>query len=688
MIIFRKEILFLALFIFCQHSIFARKVNRDVLAFWDSSETEEDEYTFSPVHRYLEFIFNHYGIRLTYIDVNKKFPKWLNSKDITNNYEGVVSWFTDNSMKEAEGFMKALNLFSKANKSILILGEPGFHMVSSKKNRDEVELKKFWKSFGINYKELYYSNPLLMSFKINSEPKDVQFERDYQGEIPGFWALSIDKKNTKGLKPWMTIKTKEALTSEFHPIVVGKKFALIQRGFETFMNPIDYKMKWRVNPFKIVKEVFRPQEYLFPDLTTQCGRRASFIHIDGDGFINISLIDKKSLSGEIIVEEIIKKYKFPTSASIVTAEVDPRYLGNEKALKAVREMYKLPYVEAATHTFRHPLSWDVRPKEREREVYLKGKDIKEYKGSIVAYKRNLGVLNYKEEVITSKDYIDKNLLPPGKKTKMVFWTGSCRPPQQALDISKKAGLLNINGGDGRYDGTYSSYAGLSPYYRKLGDTIQPYSAFANENIYTNLWEGPFSGFRNVIKSFENTETPIRVKPINIYYHFYSGERVSSLKALHEVYSYLEKQEVFPLYASDYSQMVLDWNKFSLQKIDKTIYKIENYGKVRTFRLEGEQAISLSPDYEKSKNVVGHRVHQGVLYITLSKGKEALLYLTKSPAKRPYIESCNGFIDTFSNTLVTGQGTTGFEAKIIDREKDKETQVRTFENNFSIEEWRK
>jgi hypothetical protein len=56
-------------------------VKRDVIAFWDSSETEEDEYTFSSLHRHLEFIFNHYGLRLTYVDTNRPLPQWLFQKD-------------------------------------------------------------------------------------------------------------------------------------------------------------------------------------------------------------------------------------------------------------------------------------------------------------------------------------------------------------------------------------------------------------------------------------------------------------------------------------------------------------------------------------------------------------------------------------------------------------------------------
>ena len=47
--------------------------------------------------------------------------------------------------------------------------------------------------------------------------------------------------------------------------------------------------------------------------------------------------------------------------------------------------------------------------------------------------------------------------------------------------------------------------------------FQVFAPNQNENVYTNEWRGPFYGFERVIETFEFTETPRRLKPINIYF---------------------------------------------------------------------------------------------------------------------------------------------------------------------------
>src|SRR5204862_449411 len=82
----------------------------------------------------------------------------------------------------------------------------------------------------------------------------------------------------------------------------------------------------------------------------------------------------------------------------------------------------------------------------------------------------------------------------------------------------------------------------------------------NENVYTNLWTGPFYGYERAIETFELTERPYRLKPINIYYHAYSASKRASLSALDKVYQWALSQPVMNLYASEYVQKVLDFNR--------------------------------------------------------------------------------------------------------------------------------
>ena len=77
--------------------------------------------------------------------------------------------------------------------------------------------------------------------------------------------------------------------------------------------------------------------------------------------------------------------------------------------------------------------------------------------------------------------------------------------------------------------------------------------------------GPFYGFRRVIDYFRFTDSPRRLKPIGIYYHFYSGTKAAAIKALHDVYAWAREQETFPVWASEYAAAVRGFEEASLAR---------------------------------------------------------------------------------------------------------------------------
>ena len=130
----------------------------------------------------------------------------------------------------------------------------------------------------------------------------------------------------------------------------------------------------------------------------------------------------------------------------------------------------------------------------------------------------------------SVKYINETLLPSGKKVRTFFWTGNCEPTPAAVKLCQELGIDNINGGDSIFDRKNPSYTSLAPLGVEVGGYRQIYAPNSNENIYTNEWHGPYYGFKFVLETFGNTESPVRIKPINIYYHYYSGERWAALNA--------------------------------------------------------------------------------------------------------------------------------------------------------------
>ncbi len=633
------------------------QIKREILALWDSTETDNGNYVETPTHMYLEPILNHYGLKVTYVDVGKAFPLKLNSQKYLKKFRGIISWFSNDRLKDPKSYQAWLVKASQAKVPFLFLGYFGFLLKDEKNEFPKSFINKALNKFDIEYGGSFYNNPLLFQLSYQVPKSYLEFERGLENEVR---EVRVIKGLGKNSKAWLKIKISQEGESSW-PVLENKKAFYVQAGYELFTNPQTYQVKWRVDPFKMVQKVFGAPSFPVPDITTLCGRRMLYVHIDGDGFINQSRVDNKSFSGDIVLEKIIKKYKVPTTASIIVSEINPNYLGNAGSVRSIRSLFSLPYVEPASHTFSHPLSWEMEPSLNEKKIYLSKDEVKKHRGPIIAYKIKDYILDYNKEITGAMEYIYSSLTDRSDEEKVVLWSGSCMPPEKALKITEKAGYLNMNGGDGRLDATYDSYAGLSPLMRTVGPYTQVYTSFANENIYTNLWTGPYGGFKDVVESFKRTESPIRMRPMNIYYHFYSGERKPSVDALEKIYDYATSQKISPVFASDYIKIVHGWRDSEIIKMSDNHFKFKSYNKLRTFRVDGS---SVYPDYRRSKNIIGHNIHEGSLYVHLGGKAEADLYLTKKKVEANYIESCNGFVERVDRDRIEGYSRVPFQASIV------------------------
>jgi polysaccharide biosynthesis protein PelA len=210
-----------------------------------------------------------------------------------------------------------------------------------------------------------------------------------------------------------------------------------------------------------------------------------------------------------------------------------------------------------------------------------------------------------------------------------MWTGNTRPFEAAIRQTRQAGLFNINGGDSRFDDEYPSYAWLSPIGRSVGDERQIFAANSNENTYTELWSARYHGFRFLVHTVENTEHPLRVKPFNLYYHMYSGERTASLKALLENLTYARRQPIIPITTSRYCAIAEGFYHTRFEPIDSRSWRIHDRGGLQTIRFD--RADRQTVDFNRSIGVVGQRHYQQSLYIYLD---EAVLQPRVTLSDRP------------------------------------------------------
>jgi hypothetical protein len=223
---------------------------------------------------------------------------------------------------------------------------------------------------------------------------------------------------------------------------------------------------------------------------------------------------------------------------------------------------------------------------------------------------------------------------------MFLWTGNCLPSEDALEMLKKNRLSGMNGGETTITESQKSATNVAPLGIWRNSQFQVYAPNQNENVYTNLWTGPFYGYERVIETFRLTDAPLRLKPINIYYHFYSASRQASLNALQKVYKWSLEQNPLNIFASEYVEKVHDFNRTVIAKSGDS-WLVRNSGQLREFRLPGSAGF---PDLDKSRNVAGFSDHQNSRYIHVGPGGESSIVIGSAPRVTPYLHNANGRIE--------------------------------------------
>jgi hypothetical protein len=203
---------------------------------------------------------------------------------------------------------------------------------------------------------------------------------------------------------------------------------------------------------------------------------------------------------------------------------------------------------------------------------------------------------------------------------LLQWSGTTMVPEEVLRAVHRARVRNINGGDTRFDAEFDSYAWVAPLGRQAGALRQVYSSDSNENTYTNLWNERYFGFRYLPATLLHTESPIRVKPFNLYFHMYSGEKEPSLRAVVENLRYARSQELAPIAASRYSAIVDGFHEAGIVELGPRRWRIDDRDGLDTVRFD--HADGEAVDFAASRGVVGQRHFQGSLYVALDAAERA------------------------------------------------------------------
>ncbi|MFH1653650.1 MAG: hypothetical protein ABIE74_06305 [Pseudomonadota bacterium] len=597
-------------------SSFAQAVNRNILAVIDGNEIKEIYENM--IAKRVEMPLNHLGFTVDYVDISKRLP----SDEEMQKYVGIVSWFTDNVLSNAPNYAKWLTRQLNNGKKVMIIDQFGFdyneNMIPTKKSIWD----NFFKAFKVKYEPRGATTSSILIDVEYKDPDITEFERKLGKDLNSFSNLQTTDKLAK---VYLKLKRKDTGTvcdAVFKSSVGG----YILSSYAVYYNSINYQTRWLINPFKYFAAVF-DADFPKPDVTTLNGTRMFYSHIDGDGVRSMSLIDKKKNCGQVMYDRVLNKYNLPVSASFVVGDILTTVSKRERdsIVGIMKRTFELPNIQPASHGWAHPFIWE----KKDRLIGIK----------VPGY-----TYSPEFEIGKSIEYLNKNIVPKGKKVDMFFWTGDCLPDYEALKYVNDHNIMNVNGGDTRFDNEYPSYTYVAPLFRHVNGLLQNYAINSNENVYTNMWSGPYWGYKYIIETFKNTGSPIRLRAIDVYYHIYNAEREPSLNAIIKAYDWALTQEMNPAFLSEYLHVLKGFLSTKFSKISKTAWAVSDNGDLRTIRFDNYTG---NIDLEKSKGVIGFNSLQGVTYVHLDNGTISEIHLTPNYPKTPFLIKANGKIENWT-----------------------------------------
>ncbi len=588
------------------------------------SGPEDSQHT--ALNWYASMPLNYLGYSTRIVNVSKPLPRGL----LTGRYAGIVTWFESNYVPNGQVVYTWLRRQINAGVPVAILGSFGF--AADNLHLQPLGLLTATPPAGLVASRVTYANRRYLGYEVHPQPSAPDNFLPLilrQGRVLlRLTNTTHQHEDAVGLTPWGGYALAPNVVTYLGAVPGPRKHV---------------PAAWILNPFRFFRQALRLPPMPVVDTTTESGRRMLMAQIDGDGFANKSWIYRyrDQYAGAVILHEILERYHVPTAASFIVSYFTPHGLFPRQAtaLTAIaRQIASIPWVEIGNHTYSHPFNWPA----LEKNPALSGT-----KGSM-RYGYNLPVPGYthfsaRKEVVWSTHWINHHIAPPGKKVRVLQWSGDCDPDAHAVALAYKAGLANVNGGG-------ATITDAKPFLTKVrglgiwkGRYFQVYAPLQDENVYTHSWTSPFYyGYVRALQTFRLTDRPRRLKPLDIYYHFYSGARVAGLRALRTVLSWAMRQPTTPIFLSQFAHIAVDFNRTVIART-RHGWLITGNGADQELRIPRTMGY---PDLVRSVGVAGFNDHMRVRYITIAPHSRTHLVLRPTPPQQPYLRDANAPV-TFS-----------------------------------------
>jgi len=139
------------------------------------------------------------------------------------------------------------------------------------------------------------------------------------------------------------------------------------------------------------------------------------------------------------------------------------------------------------------------------------------------------------------------------------------------------------------------------------------------------------GFLNLDETIRRTESPRRLKPVNVYYHMYAGERPAQLAAVrHHLDAARQSTSITPIAASHYAAIADGFFSTEITALGDERWLIQHRGALQTLRFD--DAAGLAVDFSRSVGVIGQRRHGASLYVALDEANDDVIVALRGEAR--------------------------------------------------------
>jgi hypothetical protein len=199
----------------------------------------------------------------------------------------------------------------------------------------------------------------------------------------------------------------------------------------------------------------------------------------------------------------------------------------------------------------------------------------------------------------------------------------------ALPQVERPGQHSVGTTLSRFDARYPSVSSLSALASATRQMVF-YSAQGDENAYAGKGERASIGFHSLTQTFDNTETPRRLKGVNLNYHAFAGQHPALLQAVKAHLQAVRASPLAPITTSHYAEIVAGFFSTVIERTGAMTWQVRNRGALQTLRFD--DADGLRADLAASIGVIGQTRHAGALYLALDETIEpAIVVLRPAPS---------------------------------------------------------